>query len=76
MKCNVCPIKKACDEFYKMDDYPFCAAAALMDGIKNFCVNIKPVMLKVKNGEKLTNSERDQILQFYLEVVNMAACEN
>lgn len=44
-----------------------------MEGIKNFCISIKPIMLKVKNGEKLTEDDRYRIVQFYLEVVNIAS---
>lgn len=44
-----------------------------MENLKNFCANIKPTMLKVKNGEKLSESERNQIVQFYLEVAAVLA---
>lgn len=43
-----------------------------MDSIKNFIVNIKPVMLKVKNDEPLTADERNQIVNFYIEVANLS----
>ena len=39
-----------------------------MEDLKNFLINIKPIMLKVKNGEELTDNEREEIVQFYLEV--------
>lgn len=39
-------------------------------GIKNFAVNIKPTMLKIKENKELTQSELDSVLQFYLEVVD------
>lgn len=39
-------------------------------GLKNFTVNIKPTMAKIKDGKKLTNSELQSILEFYLEVVD------
>jgi len=40
-----------------------------MEGLKNFIVGIKPIMLKLKNGEKLAEWETKQIVQFYLETV-------
>jgi len=43
-----------------------------VEDIKNFCINIKPVMLKVKNGKKLIESDRNLIVQFYLDVANLA----
>jgi hypothetical protein len=38
------------------------------EGLKNFTRNIKPVILKIKDGKKLTQSELNQIKEFYLEV--------
>jgi hypothetical protein len=42
-----------------------------LQGLKNFCANIKPAMLKVKEGKKLTAVEQQKIVQFYLEVVHV-----
>ena len=35
---------------------------------KNFALNIKPEMLKLKNGEKLSDEGKESIVQYYLEV--------
>ena len=37
--------------------------------LQNFSKSIKPVMLKIKNKQKLTSEELESILQFYLEAV-------
>ena len=42
-----------------------------MENLKNFIMNMNPTMLKVKHGEKLTESECNQIVQFYLEVIHV-----
>jgi len=39
-----------------------------MDALRNFIQNIKPTMLNVQSGKKLTEDERKQIINFYLEV--------
>ncbi len=39
-------------------------------GIQNFVVNIRETMLRLKNGEKLTNDEQKAIVEFYLEVAD------
>lgn len=39
-------------------------------GLTNFAKNIEGTMLKIKKGEKVSQSELQSILQFYLEVVN------
>lgn len=39
-------------------------------GLKNFIVNIKPVMVKCRDGKKLTKDEQKTIVAFYLEVIN------
>ncbi len=39
-------------------------------GIKNFAVNIKPIMQKCNAGVRITKDEQKQIVQFYLEVVD------
>ena len=44
-----------------------------LEGIRNFAVNIKPAMLKIKAGKKLSYSELQSVLQFYLEVVDYVA---
>lgn len=41
-----------------------------LQGLKNFTANIKPTMLKIKDGKKPIASEMQSILQFYLEVVD------
>lgn len=46
-----------------------------LEGLKNFAVNIKPTMLKIKEGKKLTQSELQAILQFYLEVMDYLASQ-
>jgi hypothetical protein len=50
---------------------------AKLEGLKNFCQNVKPVMLKLhrtphhgKVSAKLTHDERQQVVQFYLEVAS------
>ena len=44
-------------------------------GIKNFAVNIKPIMEKCRHGKKLTKQEQETIVQFYLEVVDFISKE-
>ena len=47
-----------------------------LQGIKNFAINIKPIMVKIRNGKKPpTTQELHDILQFYLEVVDYLAHE-
>lgn len=41
-----------------------------LQGLKNFAQNIKPTMLKIKNGEKVSKPELDSVLQFYLEAID------
>ncbi len=41
-----------------------------LQGIKNFAVNINPIMLRIKHGKKPTAQELQSILQFYLEVLD------
>jgi hypothetical protein len=36
--------------------------------LKNFVINLKPTMLRLKNGEELTTDEKNKIINFYLEV--------
>jgi len=36
--------------------------------IKNFIANIKPIILKLKEGTAISSSEANSIIQFYLEV--------
>ena len=46
------------------------------EGIRNFAVNIKPIMLKIKDGKRrFTAGELQSILQFYLEVVDCLSRE-
>lgn len=40
-------------------------------GLRNFVKNINPVILKCRKGEKLTKDEQGQIVQFYLEVIQV-----
>ena len=47
-----------------------------IEGVENFSINIKPVMMKLKNGGKLSSDEKNQIVQFYLAVCNMIANYN
>ncbi len=42
-----------------------------MEGLKNFALNIKPLMFKLRTNEKLTKEEKEKIVQFYLEVINV-----
>lgn len=52
-----------------------------LEGLKNFSLNIKDTMLKIKDAErhigiaKLTKGEQCTILQFYLEVVDYLSKE-
>ena len=39
------------------------------EGLKNFCLNISPIMKKLKENQKLTISENQTLVQFYLEVI-------
>lgn len=39
-------------------------------GLQNFAGNMKPIMEKCRGGKELTKDERDNIVQFYLEVVD------
>lgn len=41
-----------------------------LQGLKNFAVNIKATMLKIKNREKVSKPELDSVLQFYLETID------
>lgn len=41
-----------------------------LQGIKNFAINLKPSILKIKNGKKLLPDELNSIREFYLEVVD------
>lgn len=41
-----------------------------LEGLKNFCENIQRTMFKIKDGEKLEAHDKNDILQFYLEVVD------
>jgi hypothetical protein len=36
--------------------------------VRNFIINIRPVMLKLKQGFSLTKEEREQVIQFYIEI--------
>lgn len=38
------------------------------EGLKNFCINIKPIIFKIKHKNKLSLDELKQILEFYREV--------
>jgi len=40
------------------------------EGLKNFIINVKPTMLKLKENKRLTEGDRKSIVQFYLEVIN------
>jgi len=45
-----------------------------IQGISNFTVNIKPLMKKLQEAHKpetLTTAEMNQIVQYYLEVVDL-----
>jgi hypothetical protein len=44
-----------------------------MEGLKNFCRNIKGTIAKVKDGKELSAEDRDQIVQFYIEVASQAS---
>jgi len=52
-----------------------------LEGLKNFSLNIKPVMLKIRDAKrefkvaKLTTSEQSRILEYYLEVVDYLSKE-
>lgn len=41
-----------------------------LQGLKNFAVNIKPTMLKIKDGKRIHPDELQNVLQFYLEVLD------
>lgn len=41
-----------------------------LEGLRNFALNIKPTMLSIKNGEKVSQPELASLLQFYLEVLD------
>lgn len=40
------------------------------EGLKNFAVNIKPIMERIRDKKSLSTSQLQSILQFYIEVVN------
>jgi transposase-like protein len=42
-----------------------------MEGLKNFCGNIKETMLKLHRNEDITEEEKKRIVQFYLEVTSV-----
>ncbi len=44
-----------------------------LEGLKNFVRNIKPIMQKCINRERLTGIDQESIFQFYLEVVDYLA---
>lgn len=37
--------------------------------LRDFTRNIKPVMVKLYNGKNISSSEKDSVMQFYLEVL-------
>ena len=39
------------------------------EGLRNYCVNIKSTMIKIRDKEKLSSDELNQILEFYKEVM-------
>jgi len=39
------------------------------DGLRNFAINIRPLMDRLKNNEKVTKQDKDTVVQFYLEVL-------
>ena len=41
-----------------------------LQGLKNFSLNIRELMLKCKNGEKITREEQQTIVEFYLETID------
>ena len=41
-----------------------------VEGWRNFSLNVRTTMLKIRNGEKLTKSELNDVVEFYLEVVD------
>ncbi len=41
-----------------------------LERLKNFAENIKPTMLKIKEGKKPTIDELKSVLQFYLETID------
>lgn len=43
----------------------------MLKSIRNFCINIKPIMLKLRDGEELTEADKKHIIQFYVEVCNL-----
>ncbi len=47
-----------------------------LQGLKNFSENIKDTMLKLRTKEKLTPSERESIVQYYLEIVDYLSQQN
>lgn len=40
-------------------------------GLRNFVVNIKPIMEKCRDGVKLHKEEQKQIVSFYLETIHV-----
>ena len=52
-----------------------------LEGLRNFSINIKDTMLKIKDATRnsklarLESHEQDNILQFYLEVVDYLSKE-
>ena len=67
------PNKKEFDEINRQINELDLATSILTnryDGIRNFIINIQPVMIKVKEGVEISSEERNKIIQFYTEVAN------
>lgn len=40
----------------------------MLAGVKNFVMNIKPIMEKLRDGQAITKEEGKTVTEFYLEV--------
>jgi hypothetical protein len=41
-----------------------------MNDLLNKCKNIKPIILKLRNNEKILIDENNQIVNFYVEILS------
>jgi len=43
------------------------------EGLLNYCLNIRPIMLKILEGKEIHNDELKSIMEFYREVMSYLA---
>jgi hypothetical protein len=38
--------------------------------LRNFCKNVQPTIIKLKDGAELSDDEKNKIVQFYIETMS------